>query len=37
VRELYKEFRIETVKATRAINCKAEKRGQLSELLIMNY
>lgn len=37
VRELYKDFRIETVKATRAINCKAEKRGQISELLIMNY
>jgi DNA adenine methylase len=37
VRELYRGFRIETVKATRAINCKAEKRGQISELLIMNY
>ena len=37
VRDLYKEFRIETVKATRAINCKAEKRGQISELLVMNY
>jgi DNA adenine methylase len=37
VRRLYKEFRIETVRATRAINCKAERRGQISELLIMNY
>jgi DNA adenine methylase len=37
VRELYKEFRIETVRATRAINCKADRRGQISELLILNY
>jgi DNA adenine methylase len=37
VRDLYRGFRIETVQATRAINCKAERRGQISELLIMNY
>ncbi len=33
----YERFRIETVKATRAINCKASRRGQINELLITNY
>ena len=33
----YKGFVIERVKATRAINCKASGRGQISELLITNY
>jgi len=33
----YKGFKIETVKANRAINCKASQRGQISELLITNY
>lgn len=33
----YKPFRINTVKATRAINCKAAGRGQINELLITNY
>ena len=35
--ELYSEFNIERVKATRRINSKAEKRGELNELLITNY
>lgn len=35
--ELYAEFNIERVKATRRINSKAEKRGELNELLITNY
>jgi DNA adenine methylase len=33
----YKGFRIERVKASRAINCKASGRGQINELLITNY
>ena len=35
--ELYSGFNIERVKATRRINSKAEKRGELNELLITNY
>ncbi|MHA1792557.1 MAG: DNA adenine methylase [Promethearchaeota archaeon] len=34
---LYKGFRIETIKATRAINCDAKKRGKIDELVILNY
>lgn len=33
----YKGFRIETVKASRVINCKASRRGLINELLIINY
>ena len=33
----YTGFRIETVKASRAINCKASGRGRINELLITNY
>jgi len=33
----YGEFKIERVKANRAINCKASGRGQINELLITNY
>lgn len=35
--ELYKDFRIERVKASRAINSNGAKRGQISELIITNY
>nr|MDQ3323586.1 DNA adenine methylase [Acidobacteriota bacterium] len=35
--ELYKGFRIERVKASRAINSNGAKRGQITELLITNY
>lgn len=37
IRDLYKGFRIETVFATRAINCNAERRGRISEILVLNY
>jgi DNA adenine methylase len=37
VRDLYRDFRIETVHTSRAINCKADRRGRIAELLIMNY
>ncbi|NES82809.1 MAG: DNA adenine methylase [Moorea sp. SIO2B7] len=33
----YKGYRIERVKARRNINSKAEKRGKIDELLMMNY
>jgi DNA adenine methylase len=33
----YKGFNIDRVKANRAINCKATGRGQINELLIINY
>ncbi len=33
----YKGFIIERVKATRAINCKASGRGEISELIVTNY
>ncbi len=35
--DLYDGFRIRKVHANRMINCNAEKRGQISELLITNY
>lgn len=35
--EHYKAFTIDTVKASRVINCKASGRGQINELLITNY
>ena len=35
--ELYKDFRIERVYASRFINANPEKRGKLTELLIENY
>lgn len=34
---LYQDFRVDRVKARRAINRDASKRGAISELLIMNY
>jgi len=37
VRELYQDFRIDTVAAARAINCNAKKRGKVSEVVVRNY
>ena len=37
VRKLYKGYRIETVFAKRAINCKPSGRGKITELVILNY
>ncbi|ERN40184.1 DNA adenine methylase (dam) [Rubidibacter lacunae KORDI 51-2] len=34
---LYADFRIERVRASRSINSDATKRGQINELLILNY
>lgn len=33
----YKGFHIERVQASRMINCNAERRGKINELLILNY
>ncbi|MEK7326433.1 MAG: DNA adenine methylase [Chloroflexota bacterium] len=37
IRNLYKGYRLVEVKAARAINSKAEKRGKVSELVVLNY
>jgi DNA adenine methylase len=33
----YQNYRLERVKASRNINSNAQKRGQINELLILNY
>lgn len=35
--DMYRDYRIERVQAARAINSKSNKRGHISEVLIMNY
>jgi DNA adenine methylase len=35
--DIYSDFKIERVKASRRINANPEKRGELNELLIANY
>jgi len=35
--DMYSEYKIERVKASRSINSKGSKRGQINELLIRNY
>jgi DNA adenine methylase len=35
--DIYKEFRLDTVQAARAINRDATKRGPVSELVVRNY
>jgi DNA adenine methylase len=37
VRTLYKDFRIETVHATRSVNSKADRRGAIREALVRNF
>jgi len=37
IKDLYKDFNIVDVQATRMLNCKGDKRGKVSEVLIMNY
>lgn len=37
IRELYRSFRITELQARRAINCRPEGRGPITELLILNY
>ena len=35
--DLYHEYHIERLNATRLINCNAERRGSITEILVMNY
>lgn len=37
IRQLYNEYKIIKVYSSRTLNCKKDKRGQVSEVLIMNY
>lgn len=37
IRKLYKDFKIETVFAKRAINCNGSGRGEITELVVLNY
>ena len=37
IKNLYKEYNINFVKATRMINCDATKRGKISEIVVTNY
>ena len=37
IRDLYRDYNITTVKAKRAINSDARKRGAIEEVLITNY
>jgi DNA adenine methylase len=37
IRELYKDWRIDTIQAPRAVSCKADGRKKVSELVIMSY
>jgi DNA adenine methylase len=37
VRELYKDYKIESIQANRVINVKADKRGKVPEVLVLNY
>jgi DNA adenine methylase len=37
VRDLYQNFQIHTIQASRNINCNAEKRGKITEVLVTSY
>lgn len=37
IRRLYKKFTIEQLQVSRAINCRPEGRGKVSELIVTNY
>lgn len=37
IRNLYKDFNVYTVHSSRSLNCKKDKRGKVSEVLITNY
>ena len=37
IKEIYADYEIHEVKANRSINSDAEKRGEVSEVLIRNY
>lgn len=37
IRDLYKDYNVSFVKATRMINCDATKRGKINEVVVTNY
>lgn len=37
IRELYKDFSVHTISASRAINSNAQKRGKITEVLVTSY
>ena len=37
IRSLYSGYRMEIVKASRAINCIGSGRGKITELVVLNY
>jgi DNA adenine methylase len=37
VRELYRDFRVDTMIARRAINSASGKRGPITEVVVVNY
>ena len=37
IKELYKNYTIDIVSAKRSVNSKADKRGEIEEVLIRNY
>ena len=37
IKALYQNYHIEVIKARRAVNSKADKRGEIDEVLVMNY
>lgn len=37
IRDLYKNYNIQVVKASRQVSCKAENRGKVDEVIITNY
>jgi DNA adenine methylase len=37
IRELYDGYRVDTVRAARAVNCQADGRGKVSEVVVRNY
>jgi DNA adenine methylase len=37
IRELYDGFRFEIVKARRNVNSKSEGRGEVEEIVVLNY
>jgi len=37
IKDLYRDYKIEIIQAKRAINSKADKRGEIDEVLVMNW
>ena len=37
IKDLYRDYRIEVIQAKRPINSKADKRGEIDEVLVMNF